>query len=216
VLSAAELERAARYHREVHRSAFLAVHTALREILGAALGVDPASVAYELGPHGKPSVAGTGGLHFNLSDTDGLALVAVSAEGPLGVDVECRRPSPRILEVAERFFSSREVAALEALEPAERPAAFYRIWTRKEAFIKALGTGLARGLETFDVSLEPGAGARLLATRPDPAEAARWRLFDLDAGPDHAAALVARALHPGAAQPYVRLRDYQAELEPAR
>jgi 4'-phosphopantetheinyl transferase len=161
-------------------------------------------------------VVGQGGLHFNLSDTDGLALVAVSAEGPLGVDVECARSSPRILEVAERFFSSREVAALSALEPAERPAAFYRIWTRKEAFIKALGTGLSRGLETFDVSLEPGAGARLLATRPDAAEAARWQLYDLDAGPDHAAALVVRALHQDRPPPHVRLRDYRAELEPAR
>jgi 4'-phosphopantetheinyl transferase len=192
VLSPEELARAARFHREVHRSAFLTTHTALREVLGAALGRDPARLSFAAGPHGKPELvlpAGDPALHFNLSDTEGLGLLAVSCEGPLGVDVERHREDRSLLDVAERFFSPAELCALRAVDAEGRLQAFHRIWTRKEAFLKALGLGLARELDSFDVSHEPGAAARLVATRPDPAEAARWRLLDLDVGPDHSAAL---------------------------
>jgi 4'-phosphopantetheinyl transferase len=198
VLSPEELARAARFHREVHRSAFLTTHTALREVLGAALGRDPARLSFAAGPHGKPELvlpAGDPALHFNLSDTEGLGLLAVSCEGPLGVDVERHREDRSLLDVAERFFSPAELCALRAVDAEGRLQAFHRIWTRKEAFLKALGLGLARELDSFDVSHEPGAAARLVATRPDPAEAARWRLLDLDVGPDHSAAL-AVALPP--------------------
>ena len=214
LLSPAELERARRYHREVHRQRFLAVHAALREILGPALGVAPAAVAYELGPHGKPALAGAVGLHFNLSDTEGCALVALSAHGPVGVDVERHRTDRSLDDVAERFFSEAEVRALRALGPDERTAAFYRVWTRKEAYVKAVGAGLGLGLSTFDVSLDPGPGARLLATRPDPDEARRWRLFDLDVGPGHSAALVVRAGPAVALR--LAVRDWSGAREPAR
>jgi 4'-phosphopantetheinyl transferase len=215
LLSPAELERAGRYHRDVHRQRFLAVHAALREILGAALGVAPCAVAYEIGPHGKPRLAGAGGLHFNLSDTEGCALIALSTHGPLGVDVERHRGDRSLADVAERFFSEAEVRALRALEPGQRTAGFYRVWTRKEAYVKALGAGLSLGLSTFDVSIDPGPGARLLATRPDPAEAGRWRLFDLDVGPEHSAALVVHAA-PSTAAARLVVRDWSGAREPAR
>jgi 4'-phosphopantetheinyl transferase len=215
VLSPAELERAGRYHRDVHRQRFLAVHAALREILGAALGVAPAAVAYELGPHGKPRLSGAGEVHFNLSDTEGCALIALGTHGPLGVDVERHRSDRSLADVAERFFSEAEVRALRALEPSQQTAGFYRVWTRKEAYVKALGAGLSLGLSTFDVSLDPGAGARLLATRPDPAEARRWQLFDLDVGPQHSAALVVRA-PPASSTLRLVVRDWSGAREPAR
>jgi len=200
VLSPAELERARRFHREVHRVRYLTVHTALRELLGSRLGIPAAEVAFELEPHGKPRLAGGADLFFNLSDTRDLALVALSEGGPVGVDVERHRQDTSLFELAERFFSPAEVRALRALAEPLQLAAFHRIWTRKEAFVKALGAGLGRDLDSFDVSLEVGPGARLLATRPDPSEADRWRLIDLDVGPDHSAALVVCAF-PGVEDP---------------
>ena len=212
LLSEDEKARAARFHHERHRVAYLTSHTALREILGAALGRDPGALGFVLGPHGKPALApldperaglppragsakGLGApaappLHFNLSDTDGLGLVALSVDGPLGVDVERHRSDASRLDVARRFFSAAEVRALEALPEAERMLAFHRVWTRKEAYVKALGLGLALELSSFDVSHDPGPGARLVATRHDPAAIRRWRLVDLDVGSEHSGAAV--------------------------
>ncbi len=169
---------------------------ALREILSGALELEPSAIQYELNPQGKPRLGGpaaAAGLHFNLSGTAGLSLVALSWDGPLGVDVERHRDDRSLLDVAERYFSAAEVGSLRALEPAVQLEAFHRIWTRKEAYIKAVGLGLSMELASFDVSHDAGAGARLLATRPDAAAAERWRLADLDVGPRHAAALVATA-----------------------
>ena len=166
-------------------------------------------------PTASPAWRAPGGLHFNLSDTEGCALIAVSALGPLGVDVERHRTDRSLSDVAERFFSEAEVRALCALEPSQRTAGFYRIWTRKEAYVKALGAGLSLGLATFDVSLDPGAGACLLATRPDAEEARRWQLFDLEVGPEHSAALVVRA-PPARSAVRFALRDWSGAPEPAR
>ncbi len=192
VLSEPERRRAARFHFSRDRERYVAGHLALRDILGRTLSLAPARLAFADGPSGKPWLPEAPSLQFNLSEAGGLALVAVTLERAVGVDVEHLRDDASLFDVAERFFSPHEVRCLRAVDPSARIAAFFRIWTRKEAYIKALGEGLGHDLDSFDVSLEAGLGACLLATRPDPDEARRWSLRDLEVGPEHAAAVVVR------------------------
>ena len=189
-LDAQEQERARRFHFDRDRNRFVICHVAMREILGAALGCAPGEIDYTYGPFGKPALAGSHELEFNLSHTTGLALIALARGGPLGVDVEAVRRDDPPLDVADRFFSPAELRQLEATSSVDKAVAFFRCWTRKEAFIKALGEGLQRDLQSFDVSLEVGGEARLMATRPDSDEANRWSLLNIDVGSLHAAALV--------------------------
>jgi 4'-phosphopantetheinyl transferase len=192
VLAPAERERAARFHRDRDRERYVAGHLALRDILGRALSRPPAQLEFAASTDGKPYLADAPGLEFNLSDSGGLALVAVTQDRAVGVDVEQLRDDASLLDVADRFFSPHEVRCLRGVDPAGQLAAFFRIWTRKEAYIKALGEGLGHDLASFDVSLEPGAGACLIATRPDAEQARRWSLSELAVGDDYAAALVVR------------------------
>jgi 4'-phosphopantetheinyl transferase len=151
----------------------------------------PEAVRFRYGPRGKPMLdAEDGLLRFNLSHSGDLALVAVSLGRDIGVDVERVRPDRDLERIATRFFSAAEVAALLALPRAERAGAFYRCWTRKEAYIKALGDGLAIPLDSFDVAFAPGATAALLASRLDSAEARRWSMAALEPGPGYAGAMV--------------------------
>ena len=187
-----ERERARRFRTEALRRRFVAGRGGLRAILGFTLRIDPAEVAFVYGDHGKPALAGAGGpgrIEFNLAHSSALALCAVSRGRSVGVDVEGLRPLDDAERIIRRFFSEREQADFLALPAHERLAAFFRGWTRKEAFLKAKGTGLATQLDAFDVTLRPGDQAAVLRVGDDPAEAARWALIDLDAGPGFAAAL---------------------------
>ena len=192
VLDGAEKERAARFHvaRDGHR--FVAGRGTLRAILGRYLDRDPARIALVYGPQGKPALDpsfGDGRISFNLSHSGDLALLAVCLGRRIGVDLERIRPEVAGEDIARRFFSPRENAALNALPPEHRAAAFFHCWARKEAFVKARGEGLSGPLDHFDVSVAPGQPAALLRTAPDPTEARRWFLTALDAGPGYAAAL---------------------------
>jgi 4'-phosphopantetheinyl transferase len=165
----------------------------VRVLLAGYVGIPAASLTFRIGPHGKPALDGSAacaGLEFNLSHSGDLALCAVTRARAVGVDVEAIRPDFATSEVARRFFAPAEVAALEALPPGERVAGFFACWTRKEAYIKARGTGIALGLDRFEVSLAPGRPAALLATRDEPAAALRWRLVALAPGEGYAGALV--------------------------
>ena len=121
-----------------------------------------------------------------------MALYAFTLGCELGVDVEQLRPLDDSTSVAARFFSSAELSELLSLKPDERGLAFFRCWTRKEAYIKATGDGLSLPLSQFDVSLTPGETNALLATRPDGSEAASWLLREAQAGPGYVAALCVR------------------------
>ena len=189
-LSADERLRAARFHFARDRDRFTVGRGVLRSLLGGYLGVAPAALAFAYGDHGKPALVG-GGLHFNVSHSAGVALYAVARAREVGVDVEGHRADFATAEIAERFFSPAERAALRALPVEARCAAFFACWTRKEAYIKARGVGLSLALDAFDVSLAPGEPAALLATRDDPGARDRWSLQALDPGPDLAGAVVA-------------------------
>lgn len=189
-----EQQRAERFHFQRDRDHFIAARGALRAILARYLRAEPGLLRFSYSSYGKPDLAHGAGdppLTFNLSHAHELALIAVARGRLLGVDIEWVRPDMSGEEIAERFFSPREVAALRAVPPPQRHEAFFNCWTRKEAYIKARGEGLSHPLDQFDVSLAPGEPAALLGTRGDPAELARWSLQALAPGPGYVAALAA-------------------------
>lgn len=161
VLDDGEKERAASFVREADRRCYVTAHVALRAMLGACLGVDPAEVRIHRepcvscgGPHGRPATA-DGPVHFSLSHSGSVALIACAAV-PVGVDVEAV-PRPGVVREVARELHPRETAELAAMPEAGRPAAFARAWARKEAYLKGLGTGLARGLSLDYVGTGPAA-----------------------------------------------------------
>ncbi len=191
-LSPDERERAARYRFARDRARYIVARGTLRAILGRYLDLDPADLRFVYGPQGKPTLAPEHGceLSFNLSHAGDVALYAITRGRRVGVDVEQVVPDVAGSTVPEHTSSPREVATLRALPLDEQTAAFFRCWTRKEAYVKALGAGFSLDLTSFDVSLAPDNPPALLATRPDPTEAAHWSLHDVDAGPGYSAAIV--------------------------
>ena len=215
-LSTDELSRVWRLVRATDRNRYVCAHGLLRLVLSAYLGVRPEEVAFEKGAGGKPHLAGRPGPRFNLSHSDSLGLLAVSADREVGIDVEKIREVGDVCALAESCFSPVERAALAAIAAPLRLRSFFAGWTRKEAFLKALGEGLMRPLDSFDVTLTPGEPTRILrvqgatsryalrAVRPAPgyvgavaadgqAVALRWRPWEM------AAALLEETFGPGRA-----------------
>lgn len=191
-LAAGEHERAARFHFQRDRDHFIVARGCLRQILGSYLQAAPDRLNFSYSPYGKPYLTGPStpdGLQFNLSHSHSLALIAVTRGRQVGVDIEYTGRELADEQIARRFFSVAEVAALLALPRPIQIEAFFTCWTRKEAYIKARGEGLSLPLDQFDVTLAPGQPAVLLATRPDAQEVRRWTLRELEPGPGYAAAL---------------------------
>ncbi|MCX4824717.1 4'-phosphopantetheinyl transferase superfamily protein [Streptomyces sp. NBC_01142] len=185
LLDADEAARLAAFHRSADRDAYAVAHVTLRRLLGERLGQTPQAVTMARepcthcsGPHGRPHVPGYA-VHFSLSHTGGIVMIAL-AEAPVGIDVEALPDPATVSEVAARLHP-RERTELAALPAAERPAAFARCWTRKEALLKATGVGLNEDLSLTHV----GAG-------PQPATHADWLVADLATDPGYAAALAVR------------------------
>ena len=193
-LSLDEQERANRYRFTRHRQAFIARRGRLRNLLGRYLDYDPASLQFSYNPFGKPALQPgiAGHLCFNLSHSQDLALFAFARQTDIGVDIERQRSDFDHLQVAERFFSTREREELSALPIAIRAEAFFLCWTRKEAFIKAHGEGLSLPLDLFDVTITPGRPARLVASRLGIEAPDQWSLYNLEPAPDYLAALAVR------------------------
>jgi 4'-phosphopantetheinyl transferase len=187
MLEQPELERASRFHFEKHQRHFVVGRGFLREVLGRYLAKDPGGLRFVYGAYGKPSLAGEQGLRFNMSHSNEVALLAVARDNELGVDVEHVREDFASEDIARRFFSRTEVETFNSLASHEQVAAFFRCWTRKEAFIKVIGKGLSQPLDGFDVTLAPGDPASLLRVEDD--DASRWALSDIDVGAGYAGAL---------------------------
>ena len=191
-LSRDETDRASRFHFERDRRRFTATRGTLRTILGGYLKTDPQLVKFDYGPQGKPSLApAISDIRFNVAHSEELALIALSRERELGVDVEHIRPLNWAEQIPERFFSSQEAAELRSLPRHQADAAFFACWTRKEAYIKARGGGLSIPLDSFSVSLDPSKPAALLHVVDDSNEVSRWAMVELQAAPGYAGALVA-------------------------
>lgn len=182
LLSRDERERAERFHFRRDAMRWIAARAALREILGGCVDADPRALVFAYGDKGKPTLAAPTGerdLQFSLAHSAHLAVYAVTVGCPVGVDVERMRPVPDMDQLAERTFSRRECAALRALPVALRPDGFFNCWTRKEAYIKAVGLGLSYPLERFSVSLAPGAPARLETVEAEPSHVEAWTMAAL-------------------------------------
>lgn len=187
-----ERERAERFHFQRDRIRFIVTHGLLRAILGRYVGVEPSQLRFCYNSHGKPALTREFDgemIRFNLSHSHELALYAVTRGREVGVDLEHIRADLADGQIAEQFFSPREVAELCALPADMQTAAFFNCWTRKEAYVKARGEGLSLPLDQFDVSLAPGEPVALVSTAGDSSEAARWSLQALFPGPGYAAAL---------------------------
>jgi 4'-phosphopantetheinyl transferase len=192
ILTPDEKGRAERYHFRRDRDHFVVARGALRTILGRYLDTPPDRLRFRYGPYGKPALSShgdAGALRFNISHSHGLALCAVTRGREIGVDVEHVREEVAGEEIAEQFFSRREVATLRALPPHMRAQGFFNCWTRKEAYIKARGEGLSLPLDEFDVSLSPGEPAALLGAREKTHGAERWALRELAPGHGYVAAM---------------------------
>lgn len=188
VLAPDERDRARRYRFEIDRRRYVRARSALRSILADHLGTRPAAIEFAYSSHGKPYIAGFP-LHFNLSHSGDLALIAVSRRREVGVDIEKVRPTGDLAALARRFFSLEECLAIDAAPPVDRVAAFYRCWTRKEAYLKARGDGLSVPLDSFTVPIEDLADATLLRSAWGAEEVARWNFCSIPCSPGYTAAL---------------------------
>jgi 4'-phosphopantetheinyl transferase len=191
-LSRDERLRATQFHVERDRVYFSAARGLLRGLLGGYLGAEPARLVFTYDRHGKPTLSAfpvSSDLQFNLAHAGGLAVYAFTRARRIGIDLEQRRPFPDGDQIAERFFSIRERERLAALSPDEKEIGFFNCWTRKEAYVKAIGEGLAQPLDQFDVSLAPGEPAQLLATAGSPEETERWRFQELTPADEYIGAL---------------------------
>jgi 4'-phosphopantetheinyl transferase len=197
LLSTDELEHAHRFRFSRDRCHYAAVRGSLRSILAAYLNERPCDLTFSYSAAGKPALASPwsdSGIQFNVSHSGGAALLAFARRREVGIDIEKIRRDVELEGIARRFFSLREQEQLTEIDPNERYEAFFRCWTRKEAYLKATGAGLSLPLSQFDVSILPKNRHALLATRPDPREAERWTLTDIPAGDAFVAALCVEGL----------------------
>ena len=179
LLSDAERQRAERFALDRDCRRFIVARGRLRELLATRLAVRPESVELAYGQRGKPALAplfADSGWRFNVSHSGEVAVYAFARGREIGIDVEAVRTLRDSDSIAARFFSPQENAAYQALSPAEKDIGFFNCWTRKEAFIKALGDGLYHPLDRFDVSLAPGEPARILRVEGMPGDECGWRL----------------------------------------
>jgi 4'-phosphopantetheinyl transferase len=190
-LSESERERAARFHFCADYDRYVAARAALRLQLGTFLDCDPKSLLFHYTRHGKPFIDQRG-IEFNLSHSGDWVLFAFSSSAEVGVDIEHTRPMPDMRDVAKQNFAAAEFARWEATPEQDRADAFYRCWTRKESFIKAMGEGLSCPLDSFEVAFDMDRPARLTRVNDDESQAAQWWMADLPGFAGYAAAVTAR------------------------
>jgi 4'-phosphopantetheinyl transferase len=184
LLDREERARSMRYRFPVDRDRFIARRGRLRRLLGNYLGEAAQSIVFRHNDFGKPLILGDDGLQFSLSHSHGVVLCAIAWDCAVGCDLEWQDEDLASPETADRLFSLRERAALHRLAPGQWREGFYNCWTRKEAFVKALGRGLSHPLDSFDVSVAPGEPAALLSAH------GRWSLHGFSPRPGFQAAVV--------------------------
>jgi 4'-phosphopantetheinyl transferase len=195
-LCVSERERAARFHFRADYDRYVAARAFLRLQLGAFLDSDPKSLLLQHTGHGKPFIEKCG-IEFNLSHSGDWVLFAFTRSAPIGVDIEHIRPLSDMREVAKQNFAASEFGLWEATFERDRTEAFYRCWTRKESFIKAIGEGLSCPLNSFEVAFGLNQPARLTSVDGDAEQAASWWMADISGFTGYAAAVTARPANVG-------------------
>ena len=192
-----ERDRAARFYFEKHRRRFIVGRGILRHIIACYFGVGAAQIRFDYSLKGKPALAEPKVENFscNLSHSGDLALYAFSDGAPIGVDVEILRPVEDMDAIARRFFSSLECDMLQGVPAADRIEAFFNCWTRKEAYVKAVGLGLWIPLDSFTVSVAPSEPARLVQLRSPSDDAAKWSIHHLRPAVDAVGAVAIPSLN---------------------
>jgi 4'-phosphopantetheinyl transferase len=188
-LSPDEVERADRFRFDQHRRAFVLGRAVLRALVASYLRIAPEEASFNYGPKGKPALCGTDSLSFNVSNSGDLAAYAFTSDCEIGVDIEHSRRLVEIEGIARRFFAAEEVTELMGLSEGQRHDGFFNCWTRKEAYIKAVGDGLSVPLDSFQVTLQPGVPARMVALDGSSSAAQRWTLRAFTPAPDYAGAI---------------------------
>jgi 4'-phosphopantetheinyl transferase len=195
LLAEDECHRASQFRFQQDRNRFIVARGVLRMILSSYLGQAPGALRFCYGTHGKPALLGSPdeqAISFNVSHAHRLALFAITRQREVGLDIEYVRADLASEQIAEQFFSIREVATLRQLPAEAGVRAFFNCWTRKEAYLKALSVGLALRLDQFDVSLAPGEPAALVCDRQHLRAAEKWAMRELYPGHGYVAAAVAK------------------------
>lgn len=197
LLSKEECEKANKFYRVKDRNRFIIGRGTLRNILSAYLSLSPSELQFSYNKYGKPSILTSqnqNNLSFNLSHSNDRALFAITRSRRIGVDIEYIREDFASLDIAERFFSKSEVEVLKSLPVEQRVNAFFNCWSRKEAYIKAIGMGVSFPLDKFTVSLQPDVEPALLKVDANENEAVQWKMYKLNIGEHYAAALIVENL----------------------
>lgn len=177
ILAVDENEKANRFKFEKDKIVYQTARGILRLLSGKYLNLNPKEIQFEYNEYGKPFYKANKPLKFNVSHSGERIVIAFILNHEIGVDIEKIKNDFDVLELAQNFFSATEIVALESQPKEELPKAFYRCWTRKEAFIKAEGSGLSFPLDKFAVTLDDDIEAELLETQWNPAEKNEWQLF---------------------------------------
>lgn len=195
ILSEDEAKRAKRFKFDVDRNLYVVAHAAMREILASYLDQTPAALLIARTDKGKPYIKASN-LHFNLSHSHQFAMLAVSNASPVGVDVEHVRNAPQnIVELAQRFFADKEYHQLKALPVGHQKEAFMKTWTRKEAFVKAIGAGLSFPLQAVLVNVPP-IPASITLLESEYAVSSAWSLSELTVPSGYLATLAVQHAQP--------------------
>jgi 4'-phosphopantetheinyl transferase len=183
-LTPQESQRAAKFINPTHGDRWIVARGYLRQILSQYLNCNPAQIVFTLGEQGKPAVEGYP-IEFNLSHSHDRAVYGISANFPIGIDLEYIHPLPAA-DLVDRFFSPAEQAIFHSLPIDSQQAAFFHAWTQKEAYLKACGTGLSTPLDRIEVSIDPTTPAAIISSPI----AGIWQIQKLEIAADYASAIV--------------------------
>jgi len=191
-LSSDECDRAARFHFEKDKSHFILFRGTLRTIIGRYLNCDPRRLQFQYGDYGKPYLKVTYNekpLFFNMAHSKHLCVIGFTRTHKLGIDIEFIRPIPDMDDIAKKIFSPYERKVFRSLPENQKRTAFFNCWTRKEAFIKAIGKGMSFPLDQFSVSFAPGQPCRIIGIDSGTEKTSRWSLINLRPAENYTAAL---------------------------
>ncbi|MEM1172392.1 MAG: 4'-phosphopantetheinyl transferase superfamily protein [Cyanobacteria bacterium P01_H01_bin.35] len=188
ILSSDEIERANRFYFERDKNRFIIARGTLRKILSRYLNIEPNKLEFTYSDRGKPYLRNTSIL-FNLSHSQDLALYAITKVNLIGIDLEYIRPMNDAESLAKRFFSNQEYNLISQLPPQKQQETFFKLWTCKEAYLKATGDGLAGGLEKVEICLNSEKPVEFFSINEDIEEASHWYLYQFIPQPNYIAAV---------------------------